>query len=315
MQMSGTNIFRSEDSRFTLRGSMHVLISGESGLAKTQLLRYVFYTVPRSIFFSAKGSSGAGLESVLYRDVIAGDPVFTAGLLSLCDDGICCLDQFDFLKGRDGGSLGEVMELQSMTVTKAGLITTLKSRVGLLCSGNLSYSRFLNNFSIERNFSKSKVRLYRFDVILILRQSRTFVGDFILSSLEAGEEEKKDRIFSVFSRSPFLGTELGGMFGYKEYEYSRYFVTRTVSCRRRKTLSDFSAVGLEVIRHYVETSKGVYPNLSQEILSGLSLVHVSMRNEDICNLFSFVFNHVRCIISLLRLCQSHARLGLFVDLS
>lgn len=142
---------RNYDRCFVIRGNIYLLLVGDFGMSKTQLLRYVSESVSRGVYFDSGGLSGNGIFSALYRDVIAGDTVFRTGIFFMLGGGVCCLDQIDLMLCRHRSTLDEVMELQILTVTRSGVVVTLNSRVSLLVFGNLLFCRFLSYLSVYDN--------------------------------------------------------------------------------------------------------------------------------------------------------------------
>jgi replicative DNA helicase Mcm len=126
-----------------LRGDIHVLLIGDPGIAKSQLLRYVVKLSPRAIYTSGQSSTSAGLTATAVKDEF-GDGRWTleAGALVLADMGIAAVDEMDKMQKEDRSALHEAMEQQSISVAKAGITATLKSRCALLGAANPKYGRF-----------------------------------------------------------------------------------------------------------------------------------------------------------------------------
>ncbi|MCQ8893796.1 MAG: minichromosome maintenance protein MCM [Methanolinea sp.] len=149
-----------------LRGDIHVLLIGDPGVAKSQLLRYVVKLSPRAIYTSGQSSTSAGLTATAVKDEF-GDGRWTleAGALVLADMGIAAVDEMDKMQKEDRSALHEAMEQQTISVAKAGITATLKSRCALLGAANPKLGRFDDYTPIHDQINMPGSLLSRFDLI------------------------------------------------------------------------------------------------------------------------------------------------------
>ena len=152
-----------------LRGDIHVLLVGDPGIAKSQILRYVAKLSPRGIYTSGKSSTSAGLTATAVKDEF-GDGRWTleAGALVLADMGVAAVDEMDKMAKEDRSALHEAMEQQSVSVAKAGITATLKCRCALLGAANPKLGRFDQFIPIAEQINMPPSLLSRFDLIFVM---------------------------------------------------------------------------------------------------------------------------------------------------
>lgn len=271
-----------------IRGDIHILLVGDPGIAKSQLLRYMTKISPRGIYTSGKSSTSAGLTATAVKDEL-GDGRWTieAGALVLADKGIAAVDEMDKMDEQDKSALHEAMEQQTISVAKAGVMATLKSRCSLLAAANPKQGRFDKYEPISPQINLTPALMSRFDLIFVLtddpnkdRDSR--IAEHILKSNYAGELSTQISWNSAISQD--------------DIDEAMDVIIPEIEP--------------EVLRKYVAYArKNVFPTLTVEVRERLQAYYVSLRLQGVDSNKPVPVT-ARQLEALVRLSEASARLRL-----
>ncbi len=153
-----------------IRDSIHILMIGDPGTAKSQILKYVNRLAPKSIYVSGKSATGGGLTAIAEKDEFGeGGWVLKAGALVLASGGLACIDEFDKMSDEDRSAIHEALEQQTVSVAKAGIIATFRSESAVLAAANPKYSRFDPYKPPAEQFDIPASLISRFDLIFPIK--------------------------------------------------------------------------------------------------------------------------------------------------
>jgi replicative DNA helicase Mcm len=266
------------------RGDIHVLLVGDPGTAKSQMLSYMSKLAPRSIFASGKASSAAGLTAAAVRDEFGeGQWTLEAGALVLADKGLACIDEIDKMEETDRSSLHQAMEQQEISVAKAGINATLKARCAILAAANPKLGRFDEFMPIHEQINMPPALLSRFDLIFSIldkpnRKTDTELATHILQSHKGGEIHEHinkipDELYSQEQEIKFMK--------HVQPVFEPEFLRKYVAYAKRNVFPVLTDDALEILQnYYVEfrsSSKESVPFTPRQLEAFVRLAESSAR--------------------------------------
>jgi len=303
LQLFG-GVSRINPDRTRTRGDIHILLMGDPGVAKSQVLNYMSKLSPRGKLASGGGVSGAGLTAAAVRDAF-GDGRFAleAGVLPLSDRGLAAIDEFDKISDEDRKVMHPAMEQQEIHVAKGGITATLPSRCSILAAANPKEGRFSKrgpNQSVMRSFNETGLPpplASRFDIIWMIRDEVKVEDDeriarHILDMRTQGVSEFK--IEEALDLDPTEG------------QVDQIFAT---------AVDETEHFTLEFLRKYIAYAKrNIHPDLDEnaraEILSYYTNERQSYGRDDQMGESEVIPITARALEALIRLTEAHARMHL-----
>ncbi len=272
-----------------IRGDIHILLVGDPGVAKSQLLRYVHRIAPRGVYTTGKGTTYAGLTATAIKDEFDGRWTLEAGALVMADKGIALIDEIDKMRSDDVGALHEAMEQQTVSIAKAGINAILKARCAILAAANPKYGRFDKYIPIGEQIDLSPTLLSRFDLIFTLTDE---------------PDEIRDReIANHILRSHYIGELIERSKNIMAVDHPRDVI-------ENKSRAIIPEIEPELLRKYIAYAKRmVFPVLSEEARERLVEFYISMRNS-VKDQKSAIPITARQLEALVRLAEASARVRL-----
>eukprot|EP01018_Ginkgo_biloba_P024667 Gb_07123 [translate_table: standard] len=291
-----------DQNKVPVRGDIHVIIVGDPGLGKSQLLQAAAAVAPRGIYVCGNTTTNAGLTVAVVKDGMTGDYAFEAGAMVLADRGVCCIDEFDKMSAEHQALL-EAMEQQSVSVAKAGLVASLSARTSVLAAANPVGGHYNRAKTVNENLKMSAALLSRFDLVFILLDKPDELLDKRVSehimALHSGSEDRysstKQSLFQI-NQSEEEGNASSGSLA------SRLKLNPVKDC-------DFVPLPGPLLRKYIAYAKQfVIPRMSTAAADVLQQFYLKLRNHSSGADGTPIT--ARQLESLVRLVEARARLDL-----
>ncbi|RCN32701.1 MCM2/3/5 family protein [Ancylostoma caninum] len=282
-------LFRGEaknpGEKHRLRGDINVLLCGDPGTAKSQFLRFAAHTAPRAVLTTGQGASAVGLTAYVQRHPVTREWTLEAGAMVLADKGVCLIDEFDKMSDQDRTSIHEAMEQQSISISKAGIVTSLHARCTVIAAANPIGGRYNPTRTFAENVDLTEPILSRFDVLCVIRDTVDPVEDERLAKFVVGNHIKLHP-------------------GRQDENEEEHEEENDVDARTGVTL-----VPQDLLRKYILFAReNCHPTLHEKHSDKLATVFAQMRKQSMAT--GSVAITVRHVESMIRLAEAHAKLHL-----
>ncbi|KAK1320025.1 hypothetical protein QJS10_CPB04g00051 [Acorus calamus] len=269
-----------------LRGDINVLLLGDPGTAKSQFLKYVEKTGQRAVYTTGKGASAVGLTAAVHKDPITKEWTLEGGALVLADRGICLIDEFDKMNDQDRVSIHEAMEQQSISISKAGIVTSLQARCSVIAAANPVGGRYDSSKTFSQNVELTDPIISRFDILCVVKDAVDPVIDEMLAKFVVDSHSKSRPKGANMDDKPMSDSEEDPQ--------------RPV---------DPEILSQDMLKKYITYAKlNVFPRLHDADLDKLTHVYAELRKESSSG--QGVPIAVRHIESMIRMSEAHARMHL-----
>ena len=282
-----------------IRGDINVLLCGDPGTAKSQFLKFVNQVAPRSVFTTGQGASAVGLTAFVQRSPVTKEWTLEAGALVLADKGVCCIDEFDKMSDKDRTSIHEAMEQQSISISKAGIVASLKARCAVIAASNPISGRYDSSLTFIENVDLTEPIISRFDILCVVRDLCEPVADQKLAEFVVRSHRKNHPVDAqqrmdaeANGEEPMEGLDDNSM-KYVELENGRMV----------------EVIPQDLLRKFILYSREkVRPKLNYVDQDLISRLYSQLRSESLKT--GSVPITVRHIESIIRCSEAHARMHL-----
>ena len=270
-----------------IRGDINVLLLGDPGTAKSQFLKYVEKTSPRAVYTTGQGASAVGLTASVRKDPVTREWMLEGGALVLADQGVCLIDEFDKMNDADRTSIHEAMEQQSISISKAGIVTSLQARCAVIAAANPINGRYNSSRTFGENVELTEPILSRFDCLCVVKDIVDPVQDESLARF----------VVNSHARSHPDGVAEGDA------------EADAMSSLLREGDADLQPLQQEQLRKYITYAKStVKPKLRASDATKIQHVYANLRQTSLRG--QGVPVAVRHIESIIRMAESHAKMHL-----
>jgi DNA replication licensing factor MCM2 len=319
------------------RGDINILLLGDPGVAKSQFLKYVEKTAHRAVYTTGQGASAVGLTAAVRKDPVTREFTLEGGALVLADRGMCMIDEFDKMNDKDRTSIHEAMEQQSISISKAGIVTSLRARCSVIAAANPVRGRYDASLPFSKNVELTDAILSRFDVTCVVKDEVDAEKDMALASFVVESHARSHPEYDPEATQLPNDANASSDHNYLNASNSMTFpadsasmnidgldsipalrpdrpsaATPARSTTQSSSLNSVSPLGpleQDILKKYIMYAKAnVHPRLSDQAdVNKIVSVYVEMRREGANGGMPMTVRHVE---SMIRMAEAHAKMHL-----
>merc|ERR1711881_709844 len=280
---------KDKSDKHRVRGDLNVLLCGDPGTAKSQFLKYVEKTAHRAVFSTRQGASAVGLTAYVQRHPVTREWTLQAGALVLADKGVCLIDEFDKMNDADRTSIHEAMEQQTISISKAGIVTQLQARCSVIAAANPIGGRYDPSMTFAENVDLTEPILSRFDILCVVRDTVDPVADEHLARFVVASHMKNHPRANQSDLDNMKKTE--------------------DTLAATSNLAGVEKIPQELLRKYILYAREkIHPKLHQMDQEKVAKMYADLRRESMAT--GSIPITVRHIESMIRIAEAHAKMHL-----
>merc|ERR1712241_863546 len=280
---------KDKSEKHKVRGDINVLLCGDPGTAKSQFLKYTEKIAPRAVFTTGQGASAVGLTAYVQRSPVTKEWTLEAGALVLADKGVCMIDEFDKVNDQDRTSIHEAMEQQTISISKAGIVATLRARCSVIAAANPIGGRYDPSMTFSENVDLTEPIISRFDILCVVRDTVDAVGDEQLARFVVGSHMRNHPLAEEadVERMKKVENELASASG----------------------LAGVEKIPQDLLKKYILYARErVHPKLHEMDQDKVAKMYADLRRESMST--GSIPITVRHIESMIRIAEAHAKMHL-----
>ncbi|KAI9137071.1 MCM-domain-containing protein [Paraphysoderma sedebokerense] len=274
-------------NKHRIRGDINLLMLGDPGTAKSQFLKYIEKTAHRAVFTTGQGASAVGLTASVRKDPISREWTLEGGALVLADKGVCLIDEFDKMGDADRTSIHEAMEQQSISISKAGIVTSLQARCAIIAAANPIRGRYNPQITFSQNVDLTEPILSRFDILCVVKDR---------------VDPTMDELLARFVVESHIRSHPTGKKGEEGEEAD-------TALRLGEETEDKDLIPQDLLKKYLMYAKEkVHPKSSNIDEDKIAKLYAEIRRESLAT--GSIPITVRHLESVIRMAEAHARMHL-----